>query len=172
MAKLVIYQLIDGEETLVEDFELATQRLLIGSGRDNDLVLELAEVDPIHASMELRNEYWVLQDMGGPGGTVVNGVEITGPFRLHHGDVIELGNIIRLRFQDSTTSPENIHSVTSAALAGAEDGPVQSPMRGRVWFAGVAGVTLAIVFIIVFLLIVADYLDLIQITDLLPPWFG
>jgi hypothetical protein len=45
-------------------------------------------------------------------------------------------------------------------------------MRGRVWFAGVAGVTLAIVFIIVFLLIVADYLDLIQITDLLPPWFG
>ena len=82
MAKLFIYQLIDGTETPVEDFELVTQRLLIGSGPDNDLVLDLAEVEPIHASMELRNEYWVLQDMGGPGGTAVNGVEIAGPFRL------------------------------------------------------------------------------------------
>ncbi len=167
MAKLVIYQIIDGKETPVEDFELATQRLLIGSGPDNDLVLELAEVEPIHASMELRNEYWVLQDMGGPGGTAVNGVEIAGPFRLHHSDVIELGHMVRLKFQESGAAAEN-----SPTAAAAEDRPVQPPMRGRVWFAGVAGVTLAIIFIIVFLLIVADYLDLIQITDLLPPWFG
>lgn len=171
MAKLFIYQLIDGTETPVEDFELVTQRLLIGSGPDNDLVLDLAEVEPIHASMELRNEYWVLQDMGGPGGTAVNGVEIAGPFRLHHGDVIELGTTIRLKFQDSAAATsEDIQS--GAAVPVADDEPVQAPMRGRVWFAGVAGVTLAIIFIIVFLLIVADYLDLIQITDLLPPWFG
>lgn len=170
MAKLVIYQVIDGKETHIEDFELAAQRLLIGSGLDNDLVLELAEVELIHASMELRNEYWVLQDMGGPGGTIVNGVEIAGPFRLHHGDVIELGAIIKLNFQTSAAVPENIP--TAPAPVGAEDEPIHVPMRGRVWFAGIAGVTLAIIFIIVFLLIVADYLDLIQITDLLPPWFG
>ena len=168
MAKLVIYQIIDGKETPVEDFELVTQRLLIGSGPDNDLVLELAEVEPIHASMELRNEYWVLQDMGGPGGTAVNGVEIAGPFRLHHSDVIELGRMVRLKFQESGAATEDSQTATAAA----EDRLVQPPMRGRVWFAGVAGVTLAIIFIIVFLLIVADYLDLIQITDLLPPWFG
>lgn len=169
MAKLVIYQIIDGEEAPVEDFELVTERLLIGSGSDNDLVLELAEVEPIHASMELRNGYWVLQDLGGPGGTAVNGVEIAGPFRLHHSDVIELGRTVRLKFQESGAATENSQT---AATTAAEDRSAQPPMRGRVWFAGVAGVTLAIIFIIVFLLIVADYLDLIQITDLLPPWFG
>ena len=61
MAKLVIYQDIeDDEEPILDDFELVTQRLLIGSGLDNDLVLDAPNIDPTHASMEFRNEYWVL----------------------------------------------------------------------------------------------------------------
>jgi pSer/pThr/pTyr-binding forkhead associated (FHA) protein len=167
MAKLVIYQEFQGEETVLEEFDLIAQRLIIGSGLDNDLVLDASNVEPTHASMELRNEYWVLQDLGSPGGTIVNGVDIDGPFRLQHGDLIELG-AVKLRFHELEAKSEDIPPAkeeTSRSSA-------EPQLKGRVWFAGVAGYTLALIFIIIFLLIVADYLEVIKITDLLPPWFG
>lgn len=43
-----------------------------------------------------------------------------------------------------------------------------SPVKGRIWFAFIAGGTLGVIFIIMFLLIVADLLNVIEISDLLP----
>ena len=43
--------------------------------------------------------------------------------------------------------------------------------EGRIWFATLAGGTLAVIFIILFLLIVADFLGVIKITELIP-WLG
>lgn len=166
MAKLIIYEDFENEETIIEDFELSSQRILIGSGPDNELVLEAPEVESSHASLELRNEHWILQDLGGPGGTKANGQIIDGPYRLQDGDLIELG-IVKLRFQDDKATRE------------IKEGPADeaSPheevyIKGRVWFAAVAGGTLAIIFIILFLLIIADYLGMLKIADLLPPWLG
>lgn len=172
MAKLVIYQEFAGEETVFEDFNLVSPRLLIGSGLDNDLVLQqAAEVEAVHASMELRNEDWILQDLGSPGGTAVNGVEIDGPFRLHHGDLIELGSV-KLRFEEVESLAGDVDAATEeeGEAEGVDLAPNQ--LRGRIWFAGIAGITLAIIFIIIFLLVVADYLDVLNVMDLLPPWFG
>jgi hypothetical protein len=36
-------------------------------------------------------------------------------------------------------------------------------MRGRVWFAGVAGITLLAIFVILVLLLFADYLGVMEI---------
>jgi pSer/pThr/pTyr-binding forkhead associated (FHA) protein len=166
MAKLVIFQDENAEESIFEDFELIAQRLLIGSGLDNDLVLDAPQIDATHASLELRNEYWVLQDLGGPGGTVVNGAEIEGPFHLHYGDLIELGGV-KLKFEESEVASE-AESVASPKTAPA--GP--APLRGRVWFAVAAGYTLAVIFIVIFLLVVADFLGVIRVADLLPFWSG
>ena len=44
MAKLVIYQDVAGTESIFEDFELTTNRILIGSGSDNHLVLDSPDV--------------------------------------------------------------------------------------------------------------------------------
>ena len=160
MAKLVIYEEFEDEETIIEDFDLSTQRILIGSGSDNELVLETPDVDPTHASLELRHERWVLQDLGGPNGTEVNGQEIDGPYHLHHDDLIELGNV-KIRFQDPEAEAQ-VEPTAEEAL------PEEVHISGRVWFAAIAGGTVAIIFIILFLLVVADYLGVLKIADLLP----
>jgi pSer/pThr/pTyr-binding forkhead associated (FHA) protein len=165
MAKLVIFEEIENEEPVTETFDLSAHQILIGSGPDNDLVLEAPDIDPTHASLELRQQYWVLQDLGGPGGTVVNGIEIQGPFQLHHGDLIEL-NQVKLRFEDDD-APEEPQEHPKEESTESENEPV----RGRVWFASVAGTTLVVIVIILLLLVLADFLGLMEVADLLPVWF-
>lgn len=163
MAKLVIYEDVEGEETIFEDFELFTNRILIGSSHDNHLVLDTPDVDPAHASLELRDGKWILQDLGTLGGTTVNGQNIQGPYRLKDGDLIELGSV-KMKFQGSEAEAQTENSVEVAS----SDREVH--VSGRAWFATIAGTTLALIFIILLLLIVADYLGLIKLADLIPFW--
>jgi predicted component of type VI protein secretion system len=165
VAKLVIYEEVEGEETIFEDFELFTNRILIGSGSDNHLVLEAPDIDPAHASLELRNDNWILQDLGGPGGTLVNDQSVDGPYRLQNNDFIELGSI-KMRYQADQFEVEE--EVTEEEAAPEEE---EEHISGRVWFATVAGGTLAAIFIILLLLIIADFLGVLKISDLLP-WLG
>jgi len=161
VAKLVIYQDVGGKESIFEDFELTTNRILIGSGLDNHLVLDSPDIDSAHASLELRNENWIIQDLGGPDGTKVNEEQIDGPYRLQDNDLIELASI-KLRFFDDQwePAPEDTEEEESE-----ESG---THISGRVWFATLAGGTIAVIFIILFLLIVADVLGVLSISDLLP----
>jgi pSer/pThr/pTyr-binding forkhead associated (FHA) protein len=172
LAKLVIYEEIYGEETIFEDFELSTHRILIGSSEDNNLVLDIPDIDPTHASLEFRNEHWVIQDLGGPGGTVLNGEQVDRPLTLHHNDLIEL-NSIKMRFhlqeevaevaeeeeEDETDEtpplPDTVKKVKPEAV-----------ISGRVWFSTVAVMTIGVLFVIAILFAVADYLDLLSIADL------
>lgn len=165
MAKLVIFEEFEDDEPIAEEFDLSAHQILIGSGPDNDLVLEAPDIDPTHASLELRHQSWVLQDLGGPGGTVVNGIEIQGPFQLHHGDLIEL-NQVKLRFEVDAPPKEAGDYPNEETKE-----PEIQPIRGRVWFASVAGATLTVVLIILLLLFLADLLGLLEMTDLLPAWF-
>ena len=66
MARLVIYEELDTDDTVFETFELSSSRILIGSDHDNHLVLDMPDVDMTHASLELRDNHWFLQDLGGP----------------------------------------------------------------------------------------------------------
>ena len=161
MAKLVIYQNVGGKESIFEDFELTTNRILIGSGLDNHLVLDSPDIDSAHASLELRNENWIIQDLGGPDGTKVNEEKIEGPYRLQDNDLIELASI-KLRFFDDEWEPAPIDAEEE------EPGESGTHISGRVWFATLAGGTIAVIFIILFLLIVADVLGVLSISDLLP----
>ena len=167
MAKLVIYEAAEGTDTIFEDFELEVNNILIGSGPDNHLVLEASEIDPTHASLELRNDHWILQDLGGPGGTLVNNNEIEGPYRLQPNDIITLGDI-KMKFLDDAwvAEPEEELSAEDESTDNGSD-----HISGRIWFATLAGGTLAVIFIILFILIVADFLGVIKISDLLP-WLG
>ena len=164
MAKLIIFEESDSTDTIFETYDLITSRVLIGSASDNHLILQAPNIDPTHASLELRDNSWVLQDLGGPGGTGVNGREIEGPYYLHHDDLIEL-NQIKMRFLEYEQVPQAEPSPPPGDIQQAE-----AHMSGRVWFTAVAGGTVAIIFVILFLLIVADYLELIQMMDLVPPW--
>lgn len=168
MARLIIYEEIETSETILETFELSSTRILIGSDPDNNLVLQSPDVDSSHASLELRNNLWVLQDLGGPGGTGVNGKVIQGPYYLTHNDLIELGPI-KLSFQEKALVEETpLEDDTPTPPVPIKIEPSPSPVKGRVWFAFIAGGTLGVIFIIMFLLIVADLLNVIEISDLLP----
>jgi pSer/pThr/pTyr-binding forkhead associated (FHA) protein len=163
----------EGKGTVFELFELSASRILIGSSYDNELVLDTPDIDAGHASLELRHDRWVLQDLGSGRGTRVNAKSINGPHYLQHNDLIEIGGI-KLQFQetDANTETAKVEDVEEEdeniqEQAGAGEGP---HLSGRVWFATIAGTTVAVIFIILLLLIVADYLDLLQIADLLPPW--
>ena len=165
MAKLTIYEEFDAEETIIEDFDLIAQRILIGSGPDNGLVLEAADVAPAHASLELRHEQWVLQDLGSATGTHVNGQAVEGPLHLHDNDLIALGSV-KIRFHTDEAD------VVSEAVEVEENLPApEVHIKGRIWFAAIAGTTVAIIFIILLILIVADYLGVLRLANLLP-WFG
>lgn len=168
MAKLIIYEEVEDEEAIFEDFELLSNRILIGSSPDNQLVLEAPDIDSGHASLELRHNHWILQDLGGPGGTVVNGVTIVGPYYLQHDDLIELGQI-KLRFRDLEQQAEAEPEPVEAVPAQLGSDP---PVKGRVWFAQVASSTIAIIFLILLILIVGHYFGLMKLGDLLPPWLG
>ena len=163
MAKLVIYEEMAGQETVFEDFELTANRILIGSAPESHLVLDAPDIAPAQASLELRQEAWILQDLGGAISTRVNQKAINGPYRLQPNDLIEWG-FIKMRFEDD-----------GAEVEMEEDFPVETDVphetghiSGRVWFATLAGGTLAVIFIILFLLVVADILGVIKIADLVP----
>lgn len=166
MASLIIYEEADVQDTIFETYELTDTSVLIGSASDNHLVLDTPDIDPSHASLELRDRQWVIQDLGGPGGTAVNGEIIAGPFTLYHGDIIEL-NRIRIRFQDPD---RGVTKEFPQEGADTEDSAYAPPLKGRVWFAGMAGITLLLIVVILVLIIVAHLLGVISMTDLLPTW--
>lgn len=166
MAKLIIFEESeDNSDTIFETYELPASRVLVGSDPDNHLILEAPDIDPTHASLELRDQGWILQDLGGPGGTAVNGQVIEGPYNLHHDDLIELG-FIKMKFQDAEPT------VQENASPGGRADERSRHMSGRIWFAVIAGATLVVIFVILLILIIADYLGLLKLIDLLPPWLG
>jgi hypothetical protein len=71
--------------------------------------------------------------------------------------------MIKMRFQNNdrgitTEFPPDVPVVAEP----------EKPMSGRIWFAGMAGFTLAVFFVVLFLLIVAHLLGVMDITNLLP----
>ena len=178
MAKLIIYEEIDGTDTVFETFLLQENRITIGSDDDNHLILESPDVDLMHASLELReNLHWFLQDLGGASGTGVNGYLIEGPYMLHHNDVIELG-VIKLRFQtdDERGITEEFPMQDEADVAEVDSGPnvkaaqpdIDGEMSGRVWFTGLAIITSVVICLILMLFTAGHLSGVMDIMDLLP----
>lgn len=70
---------------------LAAERFGIGSGADNDLVLEYPGVAAKHAEIRQENGHYYLSDCLSENGTFVNGERISGNFQLRDGDKIRIG---------------------------------------------------------------------------------
>lgn len=66
----------------------------LGRGMKNDVVLPDPYASNRHAVIHLRNgQYW-LEDLDSRNGTFLNGVRLTRPAVLAHGDQIRIGDII------------------------------------------------------------------------------
>jgi len=161
LAKLIIYEAYTNTGTVFETFELVDNRILIGSDPECQLILDVPDIDPMHASLELRDHHWFLQDLGGPGGTAVNGRLIEGPTILRHNEMIEVG-VVKMRFV--TTEP----GVTAAMPPMEPDEDAAAQVSGRVWFATLTGFTVLILLAIGALLLLAYSLGIFTLSDLLP----
>ena len=76
------------------------EREIVNLGRDlaNDIVIRDAQVSRYHLRLMLRDQDYLLEDLGSSNGTRVNGVQIGGPTSLNDGDFITLGDAIVLTY--------------------------------------------------------------------------
>ncbi len=76
---------------VVEEVELRSD-LKIGRAEDNDLQLTDPKASRHHARLEQEGAIFVLTDLGSANGTRVNGLLVTEPHPLEHGDRIDIGD--------------------------------------------------------------------------------
>ena len=74
-------------------FQFDADKVTIGRGAENDVVLNDAGVSRTHARIEKQNTSWMLLDNGSANGTELNGATIGKPSQLRAGDRIGVGPV-------------------------------------------------------------------------------
>jgi hypothetical protein len=76
-----------------QKFQFDAQRISIGRGAENDVVLNDAGVSRTHARIEREVTGWMLHDNGSANGTELNGAVVAKPSKLRAGDRIGVGPV-------------------------------------------------------------------------------
>ncbi len=76
-----------------QKFQFDRERVTIGRGAENDVVLSDAGVSRTHARIERLASGWILLDNGSANGTELNGATIQKPSQLRAGDRIGVGPV-------------------------------------------------------------------------------
>ena len=63
----------------------------IGRERDNDVILLDLKASRHHAQIYLKDDQWLLEDLGSANGTFLNDTQVTAPRTLRSGDRIAVG---------------------------------------------------------------------------------
>jgi len=84
-------------------FQTHDEAALVGRSAD-DIPLTDQTVSRQHARLRPENGAWVLEDLGSANGTYVNGVRITKPQSLKHGDQIRVGSTLLVYAGEESTS--------------------------------------------------------------------
>jgi pSer/pThr/pTyr-binding forkhead associated (FHA) protein len=71
---------------------------VLGRSKDSDIQVEDANVSRRHAELRREGGSWWLVDLGSTNGTWANGERVDGRYKLHDGDVLQIGGT-ELRFE-------------------------------------------------------------------------
>ncbi|MEK6705838.1 MAG: FHA domain-containing protein, partial [Bdellovibrionota bacterium] len=82
----------------VEEYEIAKDEIVIGRGKDCDIVLNDKKASRAHATIRREGSGHVLKDLGSANGVLLNGEKIDGKAWLTGNDLITIGNV-GFRFQ-------------------------------------------------------------------------
>lgn len=103
-----------------QEYPLVLSSNIIGREPINDVVFPDPEVSRRHARIVAQNNNYYIEDLGSTNGTFVNGRRISSVTRLSNGDIIDLGESIRLTFileqiLDTTepTAPVEVNGTTA-----------------------------------------------------------
>jgi pSer/pThr/pTyr-binding forkhead associated (FHA) protein len=105
-----------------QEHTLVLNTNIIGREPINDVVFADAEVSRRHARIILQNGHYYIEDLGSTNGTFVNGRRIQAITKLGNGDIVDLGESVRLTFvrqDDDTTGPAAAVAPPTAAPAAA-----------------------------------------------------
>lgn len=84
-------------------FELTKDMVTIGRGAKNDVVIDDNDVSREHCRLVRTADDYEVHDLNSTNGTFVNGQRVTVSRALHSGQVIELGDMITLEYQQQFT---------------------------------------------------------------------
>jgi pSer/pThr/pTyr-binding forkhead associated (FHA) protein len=92
-----------------ETFELRRDTMVIGrEERSVDVPIVDPAISRRHARLTRQGDDYTIEDLKSSNGTFVNSKRISGPVLLAEGDVIELGKVARLSYQDLETGEETV----------------------------------------------------------------
>ena len=76
---------------VIKSFQMTEgAKITIGRGTDADIVIDNTGVSRLHSSFELKNDIYLLSDLGSLNGTFVNGKKITSMASVSEEDFIEI----------------------------------------------------------------------------------
>jgi pSer/pThr/pTyr-binding forkhead associated (FHA) protein len=87
--------------TVGRTFPLELPEITIGRDTTNPISINDAEVSRKHVRLTLKNNGYVIEDLGSTNGTFVNGQRIGGPVQLKIGDLVAFGENVVLMFEGS-----------------------------------------------------------------------
>jgi predicted component of type VI protein secretion system len=111
----------------------ALQTAIINLGRSpaNEIPVNDAEVSRHHSQLVLEENGYAVRDMGSTNGTFVNGQRCTGLTRLVSGDIVEMGDTIRFRYEVIATPPDSALSEDEMPTGPVSVTLPQPPMQPR-----------------------------------------
>lgn len=108
----------DGDYT--EDVDVTTSRFAIGRSPDNEFVIDDSNLSRRHALIENFDGVYFVSDCGSQNGTTLNGKAVSGPVKIHDGDIILLGDDhefrVKLGSQATATSSETSTKAKSVSI--------------------------------------------------------
>jgi pSer/pThr/pTyr-binding forkhead associated (FHA) protein/tetratricopeptide (TPR) repeat protein len=102
----------------------------IGRAEENDLCLAEPKVSRHHARVVKEGHTFVLTDLGSANGTLVNGIRLTAPHTLRHGERIAIGDA-ELTYQESGAAGED--TLAGPVLVPAPPAPSEPEGERRNW---------------------------------------
>src|SRR4029079_9080243 len=76
------------------DYDLDGPEILIGRATTSTIVIADARASRQHARVSRRDDGWWIEARGARNPTLLNGVAVTGSFRLSAGDSLEIGDSV------------------------------------------------------------------------------
>jgi pSer/pThr/pTyr-binding forkhead associated (FHA) protein len=113
--------------TVGRTFPLEVPELTIGRDISNQIPINDAEVSRKHVRLTLKNNGYVIEDLGSTNGTFVNGQRISGAVQLKVGDLVAFGENVVLMFEgnfdpdatvlSSKANKDNLETMIASAPA-------------------------------------------------------
>src|SRR3954468_9006658 len=82
------------EDQPVRHVRVGTSRFVVGRKPDASLCIPSPTVSREHAELTVVDDGLLLRDLGSTNGTFVNGVRIQQPCTVHHGDLLQMGQLV------------------------------------------------------------------------------